>query len=319
MKKLKILFLGTPDFAVETLSKLHQHFNIVAVVTAPDKPSGRGRKLNQSAVKKYALEQDIEVLQPTNLKSDSFQDDLKRLEPNLAVVVAFRMLPEKVWNFPEYGTFNIHASLLPNYRGAAPINWAVMNGEKETGVTSFFLDEKIDTGAIIDARTIQIEKGETAGSLHDKLMKLGADLAVETAKAIAEQRVETTLQTNQAENKEAPKLNKENTQIQWDQDAEEILNFVNGLYPYPLAWSSLEEKERKVQIKVGSLEIDETIEQKAEIGDIIIGKNKLSVKAKNAWLSIQELKYPGKRMLKTQDFLNGYDEGKAVKMHSSMC
>lgn len=316
MKKLKILFLGTPDFAVETLSKLHQHFDIVGIVTAPDKPSGRGRKLNQSAVKKYALEQDMEVLQPTNLKSDSFQEDLKRLKPNLAVVVAFRMLPKKVWNFPEYGTFNIHASLLPNYRGAAPINWAVMNGEKETGVTSFFLDEKIDTGALIDARTIQIEKGETAGSLHDKLMELGANLAVETAKAIAEQRVETTLQTNQAENKEAPKLNKENTQIQWNQDAHKILNFVNGLYPYPLAWSSLEEKEHTVQVKVGKVKIDETIEQKAEIGDIIIGKNKLSVKAKNAWLSIQELKYPGKRMLKMQDFLNGYDEDKAVKMHS---
>lgn len=138
MKKLKILFLGTPDFAVETLSKLHQNFEVVGVVTAPDKPSGRGRKLNQSAVKKYALEKNLEVLQPTNLKSDEFQQDLNRLKPNLAIVVAFRMLPKKVWNFPEYGTFNIHASLLPNYRGAAPINWAVMNGEKETGVTSFF-------------------------------------------------------------------------------------------------------------------------------------------------------------------------------------
>ncbi|MGO1727962.1 MAG: methionyl-tRNA formyltransferase [Flavobacteriaceae bacterium] len=317
MKKLKILFLGTPDFAVETLSKLHQHFDIVGVVTAPDKPSGRGRKVNQSAIKKYACKQNIEVLQPTNLKSDSFQSDLKRLKPNLAIVVAFRMLPEKVWNFPKYGTFNIHASLLPNYRGAAPINWAIMNGEKETGVTSFFLDEKIDTGAIIDARRIQIEKGETAGSLHDKLMQLGADLAVETARAIAEERIETTLQTKLSENKEAPKLNKENTQIRWDQDADKILDFINGLYPYPLAWSSLEERERTIQIKVGKVEIDETIEQKAEIGDLIFGKNKLSVKAKNAWLSIQELKYPGKRMLKTQGFLNGYDQDKAVKMHSS--
>ncbi|SDZ92868.1 methionyl-tRNA formyltransferase [Psychroflexus halocasei] len=314
MKKLKILFLGTPDFAVETLSKLHQHFEIVGVVTAPDKPSGRGRKLNQSAVKKYALEKNLEVLQPTNLKSDEFQQDLNRLNPNLAIVVAFRMLPKKVWSFPEYGTFNIHASLLPNYRGAAPINWAVMNGEKETGVTSFYLDEKIDTGAIIDSRSVEIEKHETAGSLHDKLMVLGADLAVETAKAISEGSAVAKKQIKDSDYKEAPKLTKENTKINWNNDADQIINFVNGLNPYPLAWASLIEEGKTVQIKIGCVEIENEIDQEAHVGELILKKNKLLIKSRTKWISIKELKYPGKKMLKIQDFLNGYNQANADKM-----
>lgn len=314
MKKLKILFLGTPDFAVETLSKLHQHFEIVGVVTAPDKPSGRGRKLNQSAVKKFALEKNLEVLQPTNLKSDEFQEALNRIKPNLAIVVAFRMLPKKVWDFPEHGTFNIHASLLPNYRGAAPINWAIMNGEKETGVTSFYLDEKIDTGAIIDSRSIEIERQETAGSLHDKLMVLGADLAVETAKAISEGSTVAKKQIKSSDSKEAPKLTKENTQVNWNNDADQIINFVNGLNPYPLAWASLIEEGEKVQVKIGHVEIDNEIDQEAHVGELMFAKNKFLVKSKNKWVSIKELKYPGKKMLKIQDFLNGYNQAKADKM-----
>ncbi|MGO3690313.1 MAG: methionyl-tRNA formyltransferase [Psychroflexus halocasei] len=314
MKKLKILFLGTPDFAVETLSKLHQHFEIVGVVTAPDKPSGRGKKLNQSAVKKHALEKNLEVLQPSNLKSDEFQQDLIRLNPNLAIVVAFRMLPKKVWSFPEFGIFNIHASLLPNYRGAAPINWAVINGEKETGVTSFYLDEKIDTGAIIDSRSVEIDKHETAGNLHDKLMVLGADLAVETAKAISEGTAVAKKQIKNSDNKEAPKLTKENTQINWRNDADQIINFVNGLNPYPLAWASLIEEGKKVQVKIGRVEIESEIDQEALVGELIFEKNKFLVKSGNKWISIKELKYPGKKMLKIQDFLNGYNQAKADKM-----
>lgn len=314
MRKLKILFLGTPDFAVETLSRLNENFEIVGVVTAPDKPSGRGRKLSQSAVKKYAIKKGLEVLQPTNLKSEEFQEDLKRLNPNLAVVVAFRMLPKKVWDFPKYGTFNIHASLLPNYRGAAPINWAIMNGEKETGVTSFFLDEKIDTGAIIDSRSVEINEGETAGSLHDRLMILGADLALDTAKAISENLIEPKKQSLSQTHKEAPKLNKENTKINWQNNANKIIDFVNGLNPYPLAWAELCEEKESIAIKIGSLKIDHSINQKGEVGSIIFQKNKFLVKAKDQWISIEALKYPGKRMLKTQDFLNGYDQQKAIKM-----
>jgi methionyl-tRNA formyltransferase len=312
MRDLSILFMGTPDFAVATLAKLQNSFKVCGVVTAPDKPSGRGQKLNESAVKKYAISRGLEVLQPTNLKSETFLKDLKRLQPNLIVVVAFRMLPRQVWEFPEYGTFNIHASLLPEYRGAAPINWAIINGEKTSGVTSFFIDEKIDTGKIISRKKQDIKANQTAGELHDQLMVLGAELAVETCNLIEENKIEPKQQPDQVK-KEAPKLNKTNTQINWNAPASQILNLVNGLNPYPMAWTLFKEDNNTLKVKIGELKISE-IEREGEIGDTYILKKQLLVKAQDKWLELIQLKYPGKRLLKISDFLNGYQPPKALKL-----
>ncbi|MFT5244776.1 MAG: methionyl-tRNA formyltransferase, partial [Psychroserpens sp.] len=214
---LKIIFMGTPDFAVATLKTLVEStYDVVGVITAADKPAGRGRKLNESAVKKYAIAEGLTVLQPTNLKNPDFIKELELLEANLQVVVAFRMLPEVVWNMPKYGTFNLHASLLPNYRGAAPIHWAIVNGENVSGVTTFFIDEKIDTGAIILQEAIAISPTETVGTLHDKLMHLGGALVMRTVDLIQEREVETFIQTKTEDLKTAYKLNKENCKIDWD-------------------------------------------------------------------------------------------------------
>ena len=246
MKDLRILFMGTPDFAVEGLAKIIEAgYNVVGVVTAPDKPAGRGRKLNQSAVKKFALTKDLPVLQPTNLKSDDFETQLKSLKPNLQVVVAFRMLPTKVWKFPAYGTFNLHASILPEYRGAAPINWAVINGEKTTGVTTFFIDDKIDTGNIIQSKEIEIEATENVGSVHDRLMKLGGELIVDTLKLIEIGEVRTIPQNKEEDPKPAPKLTRENTKIDWSKDTITIYNLIRGLNPYPAAWCYFQNDEKR--------------------------------------------------------------------------
>ncbi|QSS97323.1 methionyl-tRNA formyltransferase [Psychroflexus sp. ALD_RP9] len=312
MRKLRILFMGTPDFAVKTLKSIHESFEVCGVVTAPDKPAGRGRKLNKSAVKVYAESIDLEILQPTNLKSEKFQNELKRLNPNLIVVVAFRMLPKSVWNFPKYGTFNIHASLLPEYRGAAPINWAIINGENKTGVTSFFIDDKIDTGEIIKQKEILISPDETAGSLHDKLMHLGAALAVETCKAIQEEQVVTTKQPKLSP-KEAPKLTKENTQINWNNSSKSIINLVKGLNPYPMSWTTFNEDGSKKSVKIIELSnSDETI--KANPGEVILSKKQILIKTKDDWVEIKKLKYPGKKALNIQDFLNGYSRPDQLKL-----
>ncbi|HSP40201.1 MAG TPA: methionyl-tRNA formyltransferase, partial [Gillisia sp.] len=225
MRDLRIVFMGTPEFAVTILKKiLEKGYNVAGVITAPDKPAGRGRKLHESAVKTFAVSQGLLVLQPTNLKSPDFIEKLHGLKPNVQVVVAFRMLPKIVWDLPEYGTFNLHASLLPQYRGAAPINWAVINGEQKTGVSTFFLDEKIDTGEIILKKEVIIGPEENVGELHDKLMIEGADLVVKTLDLIKNNEVKT--QSQQKENlsslKEAPKLTRENTRIDWKAPVERI-------------------------------------------------------------------------------------------------
>jgi len=239
MIDVNIVFMGTPDFAVGVLKTLIEHkYNVVGVITAPDRPSGRGRKLNQSAVKKYALEQNLPILQPTNLKNESFLAELKQFNANLQIVVAFRMLPKVVWQMPELGTFNLHASLLPNYRGAAPINWAIINGEKTTGVTTFYIDDKIDTGAIILKEKILVDENDTAGTLHDKLMKLGSNIVVKTVKTIEKGNVETTQQSLLKEQiKHAPKIFKETCQIDWNKSIDAIYNMIRGLNPYPGAWT----------------------------------------------------------------------------------
>src|SRR5690554_7979442 len=233
MNELRIVFMGTPDFATGILASiLEQNYNVVGVITAPDKPSGRGQKLSASSVKQFALEKGLKVLQPTNLKDEKFLEELKSLNANLQVVVAFRMLPKQVWEMPELGTFNLHASLLPDYRGAAPINWAIINGEKETGVTTFFIDEKIDTGAMILSQKMTIGENETAGELHDRMMVLGAQAIVDTVELIRKGEAHPVPQPS-GEHKDAPKIYKQDCLIDFHLPINEIHNFILGMSPYP--------------------------------------------------------------------------------------
>ncbi|MBP9151318.1 MAG: methionyl-tRNA formyltransferase, partial [Flavobacteriales bacterium] len=252
MSKERIVFMGTPDFAVATLKALlDAGANVVGVITAPDKPAGRGMKLQPSAVKQFAVENDLNVLQPTNLKSEEFLSELSALKATLQVVVAFRMLPEVVWNMPEKGTFNLHASLLPQYRGAAPINWAVMNGETESGVTTFFLQHQIDTGNIIFQEKVAIGESETAGELHDKLMNVGAGLVVKTLEAIENGNAPSIPQnTIVGELQEAPKIFKETCKIDWNKSANAVFNHVRGLSPYPTAFTTLVSSDEEIGLKV---------------------------------------------------------------------
>lgn len=307
MRDLRILFMGTPEFAVETLkSIIEAHFNVVGVVTAPDRPAGRGRKLQQSAVKEYALKQNLPVLQPTNLKSDDFLEQLQQLDPNLQVVVAFRMLPRVVWQFPKYGTFNLHASLLPQYRGAAPINWAIINGEEKSGVSTFFIDEKIDTGAMILQQEVEIQPRENAGDLHDKLMTTGAKLVVRTLELIAAGDVKTIPQQESEALKGAHKLTKSNTKINWDLSLENIHNFIRGLSPYPAAWTSLVNGNNEAMMKIYASEKEYT-SHTYEIGKVLQEGKEVRVAVKEGFLLLKEVQLPGKRKMTIKDLLNGYE------------
>ena len=252
MTDVRIVFMGTPDFAVATLKALVDNkFNVVGVITAPDRPSGRGRKLNQSAVKKYASEQQLTILQPTNLKNESFINELKSLHANLQIVVAFRMLPKVVWQLPALGTFNLHASLLPNYRGAAPIHWAVINGETKSGVTTFFIDEKIDTGEIILQEETTINDNDTTGDLHDKLMNIGSQLVIKTVELIQKGNVKAISQSiTKDANLKAPKIFKETCKIDWQQPLGAIYNKIRGLNPYPGSWSVLNNNGEVFEVKI---------------------------------------------------------------------
>lgn len=305
-KELRIVFMGTPDFAVGVLRKIVEAGkNIVGVITAPDKPAGRGRKLMASAVKEYALSQNLKILQPTNLKDEHFLEELKDLKANLQVVVAFRMLPKAVWQMPELGTFNLHASLLPHYRGAAPINWAIINNERKTGVTTFFIDEKIDTGFIISKKEIEIEERETAGTLHDKLMEEGAALVLETLGLIENENVNPKPQPQNEYLREAPKLTPENTRIDWSKLGKEIDAFIRGLSPYPVAWSLLYNNGEELKAKIYS-----AIFQKAEhslgAGTIQISKKELKVACGDGFIFVEEIQIPGKRKMDIASLLNGY-------------
>lgn len=314
MRDLRIVFMGTPDFAVTTLKALvDNNYNIVGVITAPDKPAGRGRKLNESAVKKYAKEAGLNILQPTNLKSTSFIDELQALKANLQVVVAFRMLPEVVWKMPEFGTFNLHASLLPNYRGAAPINWAIINGETKTGVSTFFIDEKIDTGEMILQEETPIEGSENAGSLHDRLMAMGSELVVKTVALIKKGHVSTTPQKETNEIKTAYKLNKENCKIDWDTSINDIYNKIRGLSPYPAAWCTLINGNDTLDVKIYSAE-KELCDHKYKSGTVITTKKNLKVSVSEGYLNITEIKLPGKRTMPIQSLLNGYNFNDDAKM-----
>ncbi len=314
MRDLRIVFMGTPDFAVATLKTLVENkYNIVGVITAPDKPAGRGRKLNESAVKRYAKSVGLNILQPTNLKSGDFTDELKALNANLQIVVAFRMLPKVVWQMPKYGTFNLHASLLPNYRGAAPINWAIINGETRTGVSTFFIDEKIDTGEMILQESIQIDSDENAGSLHDKLMDIGSQLVLKTVSLIEHAKVKTIPQIDSDENKTAYKLNKDNCKIDWNDALKNIYNKIRGLSPYPAAWSTLINGEETLSIKIYKAE-KENAHHFLEIGRVISNKKELKVAAPKGYIIIKEIKLPGKRTMDVKSLLNGYTFHTNAKM-----
>lgn len=305
--------MGTPDFAVAILHKLiEDNYNVVGVITAPDKPAGRGRKLQQSAVKKYALENNLNLLQPSNLKNENFIEDLKALNANLQVIVAFRMLPKIVWQMPEYGTFNLHASLLPSYRGAAPIHWVLINGEEKTGVTTFFIDEKIDTGEIILQKEIDISEDETVGELHDKLMNLGAELVSETVSYIKDGKV-TTQKQPKIDIKMAPKLFPENCKVDWNNSLDTIYNHIRGLNPFPAAWSEMKNNDTITSVKFYKVR-KQKISHQDSVGKIINSKSDLKIAVNNGYIFIDEIKVSGKKKLDTKSLLNGYSFSSNAKM-----
>jgi methionyl-tRNA formyltransferase len=301
MQQLSIIFMGTPEFAVPSLEILIQHkYHIAAVITAPDKPQGRGQKVNYSPVKECAIKNDIKVLQPLNLKAPEFLAELKSYNANLQIVVAFRMLPEVVWSMPALGTFNLHASLLPHYRGAAPINWAIINGETETGVTTFFLKHDIDTGNIIFQEKEPIFETDDAGSLYERLMMKGAGLVLKTVKAIEAGNYLLTPQLESARIKHAPKIFKESCEIQWNRSGEEIRNFVRGLSPYPGAWTRIGSKLFKI-FKI-SPALTKPDLQTAVHSD---NKNFLHMKTADGWMSVDEIQPEGKKKMTIQEFFRG--------------
>jgi methionyl-tRNA formyltransferase len=297
--------MGTPHFAVATLKELVvRGKTIVGVITAPDRPAGRGRKLQQSAVKEYALEKGLTVLQPTNLKNENFLTALKNLGANLQIVVAFRMLPKEVWAMPQYGTFNLHASLLPDYRGAAPINWAIINGETKTGATTFFIDDKIDTGEIILQENVTISKDDTAGTLHDKLMVSGAQLVLKTVGQIEKGTIATTKQKDSEDLKSAHKIHKETCEIDWSKSIDEIYNLIRGLSPYPASWSTLINGDDELFIKI-YVATKELRKHNLNVGTLVFDKKELKVAVKEGFIHLLEIQLPGKRRMKTSAVLNG--------------
>jgi len=305
MRNLRIVFMGTPDFAVATLDMLVQKgYTIVGVITAPDKPAGRGRKIHESSVKQYAQKAGLHIMQPTNLKDKEFLDDLRSLKANLQIVVAFRMLPIQVWAMPEYGTFNLHASLLPNYRGAAPLNWAIINGEKETGVTTFFINEKIDTGELILQEKTGIGPEDTAGDLHDRLMNLGAGLVLKTISLIENDQVVTQKQPMESQFKTADKINKETCKINWEESAEKIYNHIRGLSPFPTAWTNLNNDDELIPIKIYKTKWQKEAHN-FKPGTIKFTKKELKVASPGGYVYLLELQLPGKRKMAVSDVLNG--------------
>lgn len=306
--------MGTPDFAVAILDTLIKNsYNVVGVITAPDKPAGRGRKLNESAIKKYAIENKLTILQPTNLKDPSFLAVLKALEANLQIVVAFRMLPKVVWQMPKYGTFNLHASLLPEYRGAAPINWAIINGETKTGVTTFFIDDKIDTGEIILQEETPIYPTENAGSLHDRLMVLGAEVVLKTVKRIESGNFNTTAQAGNQELKLAYKIHKDTCKIDWCLPIEKIYNFIRGLSPYPSAWTTLHIGDDSLLMKI--YEVGFVKEpHNLNVGEVISDKKEMKVAVKEGYINLLEIQIQGKRRMTVKEVLNGLDLGKNAQV-----
>ncbi|MFA8449332.1 MAG: methionyl-tRNA formyltransferase [Bacteroidales bacterium] len=321
-KDLRIIYMGTPEFAVEPLRVLiKNNKNVVAVITAPDKPAGRGKKLQSSAIKNFATENNLPVLQPTNLKDDSFIEELKAYKADLQIVVAFRMLPEKVWDMPKLGTFNLHASLLPQYRGAAPINWAVINGEKETGVTTFFLQHEIDTGDIILQKKVSIENDDNAGSVHDKLMVLGGKTVLETVNLVENKKhqsfAQDTIINEQNMNlKPAPKIFKNDCLINWDESTYTVHNKIRGLSPYPAAYTRIKDKNNKeIILKIFKTEVCDEVEKHPNGTIITDGKTFIKTVTNNGILNILEVQLAGKKRMSTRNFLLGNPLENLSKMY----
>ena len=323
MKKedLRIVYMGTPDFAVESLRALVEGgYNVVGVITMPDKPMGRhGSVLQPSAVKQYAVSVGLPVLQPEKLKDEAFLEELRALRADLQIVVAFRMLPEVVWNMPRLGTFNLHASLLPQYRGAAPINWAVINGDTETGITTFFLKHEIDTGEVIQQVRVPIADTDNVEVVHDKLMMLGGKLVLETVDAILNGTVKPISQEEMAvvgELRPAPKIFKETCRIDWNQPVKKIYDFIRGLSPYPAAWSELITSEEGAAVVVKIFESEKIYEShQLATGTIVTdGKKFMKVAVPDGFVSILSLQLPGKKRLKTDELLRGYRLEDGCKM-----
>jgi methionyl-tRNA formyltransferase len=301
-EELRIIFFGTPDFAAFSLEKLiNNGFNIVSVVTAPDKPAGRGLQIQESAVKIMAKEHNISILQPTNLKSEDFIQTLISYNADLQIVIAFRMLPESVWSLPKLGTFNLHASLLPNYRGAAPINHAIINGEETTGVSTFFIEKQIDTGKILLQSNVNIESSDNAQTLHDKLMKEGANIVIKTIEGILENKLMPMEQIVTGLEKIAPKLSPEFCVINWSKKDNEIRNFVRGLSPYPVARTFLNQK----MFKIFNVEVSDE-NPKLKEGEWSIQSNRLYIGTKTISVEILEIQQEGKKRMKVKDFLTGF-------------
>ncbi len=301
--------MGTPEISVHCLDKIDRsHHKIVAVVTVPDKPAGRGLKINKSPVKEFAENRGFDVLQPEKLKDVNFIKQLKKYNADLFVVVAFRMLPKEVWSLPKKGTINLHASLLPDYRGAAPINHAIINGENKTGVTVFFIDEQIDTGKIIEQKEIEITKQDNAGTLHDKIMAIGAILLVDTITKIEENKFDATEQNiliNNVQLKPAPKIFKENCRINWNNKAENIYNFIRGLSPYPAAWTELKCSEKILNLKI--FECSYKIENhKTDTGSVFFDKETITITCSDGIIKLLNIQLEGKKRMDTKDFLRGF-------------
>jgi methionyl-tRNA formyltransferase len=319
--KLRIVFMGTPDFAVASLKALlDAKQNIVGIVTVPDKPAGRGQKIIASPVKNFAEKLNLSpILQPESLKSPAFIEKLKELRPDLLLVVAFRMLPESVWSIPPKGTVNLHASLLPNYRGAAPINWAIMNGETETGVTSFFIEKEIDTGKIIYSRKVPIDTLMNAGNLHDLLMVEGANLLVRTVESIAHGNypaIEQQKISDGSELRPAPKIFKENCRINWKSEGKEIYNFIRGLSPYPTAWTELVNGKDISLLKIFEATFEKH-KHDSNTGLLIIEKNKsIRIAVKDGFINIKNLQLAGKKRMNTEEFLKGFQNSNDCKVIS---
>lgn len=313
MKKeeLRIVFMGTPDFAVESLKRLvEENYNIVGVVTMPDKPIGRHQtELQASPVKQYAVEHGLNVLQPEKLKSDDFVEALRALQADLQIVVAFRMLPEVVWNMPRLGTFNLHASLLPQYRGAAPINWAIINGDKETGITTFFLQHEIDTGRVIQRVAIPIEEEDNAGSIHDKLMLLGGDLVVETVQNILASNVCAIPQEDMLTDeplRPAPKIFKDTCRICWQQSCRKVYDFIRGLSPYPAAWTELVNGDKTVVMKIYDAKM-ELAKHNHRVGKVLVDHAVgVKVAVEDGFILLHNVQIAGKKRMSIADFLRGY-------------
>jgi methionyl-tRNA formyltransferase len=307
---MRIVFMGTPQFAVESLKVLvENNYNIVGVITSPDKPAGRGQQVQQSAVKQFAIQHNLNVLQPTNLKDKAFLQELKTLQPDLQIVVAFRMLPESVWDMPPLGTYNLHASMLPQYRGAAPINWAIINGEKETGITTFKLQHEIDTGNILLQQKINITPEMNAGQLHDILMIQGASLMLQTVKKIEQGNIVLTEQNKLLANqtaKHAPKIFKDTCQINWSNSLDDIYNLIRGLSPYPCAWTELNIGDKKTAFKIYQATKEE-VQHNLSAGQMKTdNKTFLKIAAKGGFINVIELQMAGKKKLLLAEFLKGF-------------